>query len=88
MSVNKDTSTINPFRIIYEDLGEDTWRKVTLQYLDWVNSLMKLHKIPLETYGDVFKVLKFMEDGGAIELKNEITHHSIRRGQNFGKDKL
>lgn len=85
-SVAKDMSTINPFKTIVDDLGIDTWRKVTIEYLNWIHQLMKPHSIPLETYGDTFKVLEFMAESGAIELKTEDDYHLIKRGQYLGKN--
>lgn len=83
LCVNKDTSITNPFKIIVDDLS-DNWRKVTLEYLDWVHKLLKPHTIPLETYGDTFKVLEFLAEHGAIELLNNEDHHLIRKRQNLG----
>lgn len=73
------TSTTNPFKTIVEDLAPDTWRKVTIEYLDWVHALLKPHDIPVSTYGDVFAVLEYLAENGAIELKNNEDYHSIKR---------
>lgn len=87
LPVSTDTSTIdNPFKVIVADLSSETWRKVTIEYLDWVSGLMKPHKIPLSTYGDVFKILEFLAEHGAVQLKNEEDHHLIKKGQDFGKN--
>jgi len=86
--VNSDISTTNPFKIIVDDLSQDTWRKVSLEYLDWIHQLMKPHKIPLETYGDAFKVLEFLAEHGAIELQSKEDYHLIKRGNYLGKDQL
>ena len=72
-------STTNPFKQIVEDLGTDTWRKVTIEYLDWIHSLLKPHKIPVSTYGDIFRVLEYLAENGAIDLKNNEDHHSVKR---------
>lgn len=82
------TSTINPFKIIVEDLPSETWRKVTIEYLDWVHKLLKPHNIEVSTYGDVFKVLEYLAEHGAIDLQNCEDHHQIRKGSNFGKNSI
>lgn len=74
-----DTSTINPFRAIVGKLETDNWQKVTLEYMDWVHSLLKPHNLPVSTYGDIFKVLEFLAENGAIELQNNEDCHLIKR---------
>lgn len=78
-SVSSDTSTINPLKIIVDDLSPDSWRKVTLEYLDWVNKLMKQCDIHLDTYGEVFKILEYLDEHNAIELQNDEDCHLIRK---------
>lgn len=78
-SANMDTSTINPFKLIVEDLATDNWRKVTIEYLDWVHALLKPHSVPVATYGDIFKVLEFLAENNAIELQNNEDYHLIKR---------
>lgn len=83
-----DTSTGNPFRIIIADLSEDTWRKVTLEYLEWVNQLLRQHGIALDTYGEVFAILEYLERAGVIEFQHTDDYHLIRKTTYFGKDNL
>lgn len=83
-----DTSTINPFKIIVGDLHSENWRVVTIEYLDWVHALLKPHNTGVATYGDIFKVLEFLAEHGAIDLQNCEDHHKIRKGSNFGKDSI
>lgn len=84
-SAKQDTSTTNPFRVIVEDLP-DTWTKVSIDYLDWISTLLKPYNIPVETYGDIFKVLEYLFDSGAIDLVSEDDHNLIRKRQYFGKN--
>ena len=76
--MNLDTSTTNPFHVIVQDLGIG-WRKVTLEYLNWVHELLKPHGIPLETYGDTFRVLEYLAENGVIEIQNNDDNHLIRK---------
>ena len=79
-----DTSTTNPFKQIVDDLPQDTWRKVSLEYLEWVSKLLREHNIKLETYGEVFKVLEFLAEHRAVDLEQKEDCHLIRKGSNFG----
>jgi len=83
-----DTSTTNPFKTIVEDLHADSWQKVTIEYLDWIHSILRPHKVPVITYGDVFKVLEYLAENGAIDLQNTNDYHLIRKGSNFGKNSI
>lgn len=85
---NTDTSTTNPFREIVNKLSFSAWQDVTIEYLEWVNQLLKEQSIELETYGDVFKVLEFLNEHEVIELKTDEDRHLIRKGQNFGENNI
>lgn len=65
-------------------MSPDSWKKVTIEYLNWIHQLLKPHNIPLNTYGDTFKVIEFLADSGAVELKNEFDYHLIKQGKYFG----
>lgn len=82
-----DTSIINPFKNIVFGLNTESWTKVSLDYLEQTHKLLKAAGVPLETYGDVFKVLEFLYEHGAIDLKQEEDYHFIK-GINFGKNNL
>lgn len=84
LSAKMATSIINPFKTIVDDLSSETWRKVTIEYLDWVHALLKPHKIPVATYGDVFRVLEYLYENKAVDLQNCEDYHLIRKGTNFG----
>lgn len=83
--MNTDTSTINPFREIVDSLADD-WIIITISYLDWIHGLLEPLGIPLKTYGDTFKVLEFLSEAGAIDLRAEKEHHLIRKRQYFGEN--
>lgn len=83
--VNTDTFTTNPFREIVEHLGDD-WRKVSLEYLDWVAARLRHQGVPLETYGDIFRVLEWLHERGAVELQHNDNEHLIKRKQYLGKN--
>lgn len=83
LCVSKGTSTTNPFHDIVDSLT-DQWQRVTLDYLYQIGQKLKPHNIPLETYGDTFKVLEFLAEHGAIELQNNENEHLIRKAQYLG----
>jgi hypothetical protein len=87
---NTDTSTTNPFREIVDKLSLHAWQDVTIEYLEWVAQLLKQHGVKPETYGDVFKVLEFLHENAAVELKDDEDREKtlIRKGQNFGKNNI
>lgn len=79
-------STTNPFNRIIEDLSLVEYRVVTLHYLDWIRMLLKPYDISPETYGDVFKVLEYLAEHGAVDLQQENELHIVRKGACFGKN--
>lgn len=79
MSANKDTSITNPFREIVQGLESVKWQTVTLDYLDRISALLHKSGVSLSTYGEVFRVLEFLHENGAIILETQGDLHIVRK---------
>ncbi len=58
----------NPFEIILNNLPDSNTKPLTLQYLDWVNSILGKYDHRCKTYSDIIEVLEFMEEHNLIKL--------------------
>lgn len=58
----------NPFRVLLTGLSTTESVPVTLQFLDWVSKTINEPSEVVQTYGEAFQVLQFLETAGVVEL--------------------
>lgn len=58
----------NPFRVLLTGLSTTESVPVTLQFLDWVSKTINEPSEVVQTYGETFQVLEFLETAGVVEL--------------------
>ena len=84
----KSLSTPNPFKVLLATLDSETWQTVTLEYLNRVAKIVNEPQMIVGTYGEVFKVLEFLAQAGAIELVPDTTQpgvHKLRK-KSYGNE--
>jgi hypothetical protein len=62
-----------------ETLSDTQWQVVTLNYLNTVAKIVNKPEMIACTYGEVFKVLEFLADAGAIELVPDTTQPGVHK---------
>lgn len=62
------TLSTNPFKTLLLGLSETEQVPVTLQFLEWVTKIINEPSEVVQTYGEAFEVLKFLENAGVVEL--------------------
>lgn len=60
--------TTNPFAILLAGLSETKSVPVTLQLLKWVTEVVNEPSEVVQTYGEAFQVLQFLETARVVEL--------------------
>ncbi len=60
--------TTNPFRSLLTGLSSTKSVPVTLQLLEWVTKTINEPSEVVQTYGEAFQVLQFLETAGVVEL--------------------
>ena len=61
-------STTNPFRTLLDGLSSSEPHAVTLQFLQWVTKIINEPGEVVQTYGEAFQVLQFLETAGVVEI--------------------
>jgi hypothetical protein len=61
-------STTNPFKTLLAGLSSTEPHAVTLQFLEWVTGVINEPSEVVQTYGEAFQVLQFLETAGVIEI--------------------
>lgn len=61
-------STTNPFKTLLAGLSTTEPHAVTLQFLEWVSKTVNEPSEVVQTYGEAFQVLQFLETAGVVEL--------------------
>lgn len=61
-------STTNPFRTLLAGLSSSEPHAVTLQFLEWVTQVINEPSEVVQTYGEAFQVLQFLETAGVVEI--------------------
>lgn len=61
-------SNTNPFAILLAGLSETKSVPVTLQLLKWVTEVVNEPSEVVQTYGEAFQVLQFLETARVVEL--------------------
>ena len=75
----KSLSTPNPFRVLLATLSDCEWQTVTLDYLNQVAKIVNEPQMIVGTYGEVFKVLEFLAQAGAVELVPDQTQPGVHK---------
>jgi len=65
--------------VLLATLDSETWQTVTLDYLNQVAKIVNEPQMIVGTYGEVFKVLEFLADAGAIELVPDATQPGVHK---------
>lgn len=60
--------TTNPFRTLLAGLSSTEPQAVTIQLLDWVTDIVNEPSEVVQTYGEAFQVLQFLETAGVLEI--------------------
>lgn len=63
------SSSKNPFSTIVNELSSETWKLVTLEYLDHVARLVNQDEQRISTFGEAFAVLEYLEQAKIVELR-------------------
>lgn len=59
---------MNPFQKLLTGLSATEAVPVTLQLLEWVTNTINEPSEVVQTYGEAFQVLQFLENAGVVEL--------------------
>ena len=62
------TLNTNPFKTLLAGLSITEPHAVTLQFLEWVTAVINEPSEVVQTYGEAFQVLQFLETAGVVEL--------------------
>lgn len=66
--LQKAKLSMNPFQVLLAGLSETESIPVTLQFLEWVTKIINEPSEVVQTYGEAFQVLQFLETAGVVEL--------------------
>jgi hypothetical protein len=64
----KPESSTNPFAILLAGLSTTEPTPVTLKFLEWVTEVVNEPSVVVQTYGEAFQVLQFLETARVVEL--------------------
>ena len=64
----KTESSTNPFAILLAGLSTTEPTPVTLGFLEWVTEVVNKPSVVVQTYGEAFQVLQFLETARVVEL--------------------
>lgn len=62
------TLSTNPFKTLLAGLSQTEETPVTLEFLTWVADTINEPSEVVQTYGETFQVLQFLETAGVVEL--------------------
>ena len=76
----------NPIKELLFELGTSS-QNITFDYLQKVNKLLLKYDVELDTYGDIFNFLEYLEEAGCVTLtKHPANGYYILTGlYNYGK---
>ena len=77
------TSTENPFKTLLTQLHTEEWRLVTLDFLVMVHNLVNHNEKLIQTYGEAFEVLRFLEQAQVVELEPAEEHGVFKIRKRF-----
>jgi hypothetical protein len=61
-------STTNPFKTLLSGLSQNKTYPVTLQFLEWVTGVINEPSVVVQTYGEAFQVLEFLDAARVVKL--------------------
>ena len=64
----KPESSTNPFAILLAGLSVTEPTPITLQFLEWVSDVVNEPSVVVQTYGEAFQVLQFLENARVVEI--------------------
>lgn len=78
--------TNNPIKELLFELGTNS-QDITLDYLHKVNRLMLKYGVKLNTYGNIFNFLEYLEEKGCVTIKKHSTknYYIITGLYNYGE---
>lgn len=90
MITTKNQSSLmidNPIKELLFELGTSS-QAITYDYLHKVNKVLKKYNVILQTYGQVFNFLEYLEENGCVEItKHNTDNYYIITGlYEYGKN--
>jgi len=69
LNTTKSSLKTNPFKTLVGELSTETWKLVTLEYLNHVAHLVNQDEQRISTFGEAFAVLEYLEQAKIVELR-------------------
>jgi hypothetical protein len=72
----------NPFKTLVGELSTETWKLVSLEYLNHVADLVNQEEQRIFSFGEAFAVLEYLEQAKIVELRpvEDTGIYKIRKG--------
>lgn len=64
-------------------LHTEDWRLVTLDFLQTVHDLVNVDEQLVQTYGEAFEILRYLENAGVVELEPAEEHGVFKIRKRF-----
>lgn len=64
-------------------LHTEDWRLVTLDFLQTVHDLVNVDGQLIQTYGEAFEILRYLENAGVVELEPAEQHGVFKIRKRF-----
>ena len=64
-------------------LHTEEWRLVTLDFLQTVHDLVNAQEKLIQTYGEAFEILRYLENAGVVELEPAEEHGVFKIRKRF-----
>lgn len=64
-------------------LHTEDWRLVTLDFLQIVHDLVNVDEQLIQTYGEAFEILRYLEQAGVVELEPAEEHGVFKIRKRF-----
>ena len=64
-------------------LHTEDWRLVTLDFLQTVHDLVNVDEKLIQTYGEAFEILRYLENAGVVELEPAEQHGVFKIRKRF-----
>lgn len=81
--MTKSSLIENPFKTLLTQLHTETWQLVTLDFLKLVHDLVNRDEQLIQTYGEAFEVLRFLESAQVVELEPAEKHGVFKIRKRF-----
>ena len=69
-NTTKSSLKTNPFKTLVGELSTETWKLVSLEYLNHVADLVNQDEQRICSFGEAFAVLEYLEQAKIVELKS------------------